>query len=81
GAVIGYDHTAHSLHIVLPKGGTATLVAPGGATITGDVTINGNLSITGKAEASEDVIGGGISLKNHKHTGVTAGGAQSGTPV
>ncbi|GLK44461.1 MULTISPECIES: hypothetical protein [Novosphingobium] len=30
-----------------------------------------DLTIDGKAEASEDVIGGGISLKNHKHTGRT----------
>lgn len=81
GAVIAYDHRAHKLSVVLPEGGTATLVAPGGATIKGDVTIEGNLSIAGRAEASEDVIGGGISLKNHKHTGVSAGGAQSGAPV
>jgi phage baseplate assembly protein V len=81
GAVIGYDHRTHSLNVVLPEGGTATLVAPGGATIKGDVTIEGNLSIAGKAEASEDVIGGGISLKSHKHTGVAAGGAQSEPPV
>lgn len=81
GAIIAYDHVAHALHVTLPEGGTATLVAPGGATIKGDVTIEGNLSVAGKAEASEDVMGGGISLKNHKHTGVSAGGAQTGTPV
>jgi phage baseplate assembly protein V len=81
GAVIAYDFVSHKLSVVLPEGGTATLVAPGGATITGDVTINGNLKIAGRAEASEDVVGGGISLKNHKHTGVAAGGAQTGTPV
>jgi phage baseplate assembly protein V len=81
GAVIAYDHRRQSLNVVLPEGGTATLVAPGGATITGDVTINGNLSISGKAEASEDVVGAGISLKGHKHRDVAAGSAQSGAPV
>ncbi len=81
GAVIGYDHANHHLAVTLPDGATATIDAPGGLTINADVTINGNVTIEGKAEASEDVIGGGISLKGHKHTGVQAGGAQSGGPV
>jgi phage baseplate assembly protein V len=81
GAVIAYDHRRQSLNVVLPEGGTATLVAPGGATITGDVTINGNVSIVGKVDVTDDVIGGGISLKSHKHKDVAAGTAQSGAPV
>lgn len=81
GAVISYNHATHALTVTLPEGGTAALTAPGGVTIEGDVAIKGNVSIEGKAEASEDVIGGGISLKSHKHTGVAAGAAQSGTPV
>jgi len=81
GAVISYNHATHALTVTLPSGGTAALTAPGGVTIEGDVAIKGNVSIEGKAEASEDVIGGGISLKNHKHTGVAAGSAQSGGPI
>lgn len=81
GAVIAYNHATHSLTVTLPDGGTATLDAPGGATINGDVTINGNITITGTATAQEDVIGGGKSLKSHKHSGVSAGGAQTGAPV
>jgi phage baseplate assembly protein V len=81
GAVITYNHAAHALAVTLPAGGTAQVDAPGGLTINADVTVNGNLTIAGKANASEDVIGGGISLKNHKHTGVSAGSAQTGTPV
>jgi phage baseplate assembly protein gpV len=52
-----------------------TIVAPGGVAITGDVTVTGTLT------ASTDVIGGGKSLKSHKHSGVQAGGAQTGAPV
>lgn len=81
GAVISYNHATHALTVTLPEGGTAALTAPGGVTIEGDVAIKGNVSIEGKAEASEDVIGGGISLKSHKHTGVAAGSAQSGGPI
>lgn len=81
GAVISYDHAAHALAVTLPAGGTAAITAPGGVTIEGDVAIRGNLSIEGTAEATQDVIGAGKSLKAHKHTGVAAGSAQSGPPA
>lgn len=75
GAVLSYDSAAHALEITLPAGATASLSAPGGVAITGDVTL------TGKLTASDDVIASGKSLKSHKHSGVQAGGAQTGTPV
>ena len=75
GAVINYDHAAHTLAVTLPAGGTATIDAPGGVTFNCDVTVNG------KVTASDDVISGGISLKSHKHGGVQAGGAQTGSPT
>ena len=81
GAVIAYDQAAHALAVTLPDGGTATIDAPGGATINGDVTINGNVNVAGTVDASDDVLGGGKSLKSHKHSGVQAGGAQTGAPV
>jgi len=31
--------------------------------------------------ADVDVVANGVSLHNHKHSGVTAGGSQTGTPV
>lgn len=86
GAIISYDAAAHLLVAQLPAGGKVQIDAPGGVTITGPVSITGavsitgNVDITGKASASDDVIGGGKSLKSHKHLGVTAGGAVSGTP-
>lgn len=75
GAVIAYDQAAHSLIVTLPDGGSATIDAPGGVTINGDVTVNGTVT------ASTDVIGGGKSLKGHKHGGVQSGAAQTGAPV
>jgi len=60
--------------------------APGDVEITGDVKITGNLSvdgdadITGTATADQDVVGGGISLKSHKHTGVQPGSGMTGAP-
>lgn len=75
GASISYNHATHALAVTLPSGGTATIDAPGGVTFNGDVTVNGTVT------ASADVIGGGKSLKSHKHGGVQAGGSQTGTPV
>jgi len=63
GARIGYDPVGHALTAILPAGATAAIDAPGGLTIRGDVTIEGKLT------ASDDVIGGGKSLKGHSHPG------------
>lgn len=65
---------ASGLSIVLKPDGI-TISAPGGIAITGDVNITGTLT------ATVDVVGGGKSLKGHKHGGVQAGGAQTGAPV
>lgn len=87
GAILSYDHAAHALTVKLPAGGTVQVDAPGGCTINGPVTINGlvtvndDVKISGTATADTDVVGGGKSLKDHKHSGVQAGGAQSGAPV
>ena len=74
GAVLKYDPAAHALTFTLPGGGTLDIVAPGGVTIQGDVDVTGTLT------ATTDVVGGGKSLKDHRHTGVQAGGAVSGPP-
>ena len=81
GAQISYDHAAHKLSAILPAGGTAEITADGGITVTGDVTITGNVTVEGKVAASDDVVAGSISLKNHKHGGVAAGAAQTGAPA
>lgn len=45
------------------------------ATFTGDVHVAGTLT------ADVDVVGGGVHLKTHTHSGVTSGGDASGGPV
>lgn len=81
GATFAYDSAAHALAANLPAGGTVSIVADGGVHIAGPVSIEGNVSITGKAEVSEDVTGGGVSLKQHKHSAVQPGGGTSGPPA
>lgn len=89
GANLSYDQAAHVLSATLPAGATVSITAPGGVTITadsgvaitGDVSISGDVTVTGTLTADTDVVGGGKSLKGHKHGGVAAGGAQSGPPV
>lgn len=75
GARISYDPEGHALTATLPAGGTALIEAPGGMTIRGALTVEGTIT------ASEDVLAGDISLKNHKHGNVQAGGAQTGPAV
>lgn len=75
-----YDPAAHHCAIALPAGATLALAADGGITITGDVAISGDVTVSGKVTAQDDVIGGGKSLKTHKHTAVQAGGGVSGMP-
>lgn len=87
GAAISYDPDAHELLLQLPSGATTVLVSDGGIDIVGDVSITGTLAtsedatITGTLTASTDVVGGGKSLKGHRHGGVQTGGGQTGTPV
>lgn len=74
GALISYDQATHALVVTLPANGTASLNAPGG------VSIVGNISVTGTVTVSADVVAAGISLVNHKTTGVTGGNDLSGPP-
>lgn len=64
-----------------PTGQTVEIAAPGGATINADVIINGDLTVTGTIQAAVDVVAAGVSLKTHKHGGVTVGAAQTGIPA
>lgn len=80
GARLAYDPQTHALTIALPSGGKAAIVADGGLAIKGPVAIEGAVDVTGKLTASDDVVGGGKSLKTHLHTKVQAGAAISGPP-
>lgn len=81
GALLAYDPEAHHLEIKLPADATFSIVASGGVEIEGNVAITGNLEISGTASADEDVIGGGKSLKTHRHGNVQSGGSQTGEPL
>lgn len=92
GARIRYDHQSHALTALLPSGGTAEITADGGVTVNGPLTVNGDSTFNGDTQtngdagvsqtltAQTDCIGGGKSLKGHRHIGVTSGGAVSGPP-
>ncbi|CDO35821.1 putative baseplate assembly protein v (Gpv) [Novosphingobium sp. KN65.2] len=75
GASLSYDPDAHELLLQLPSGATTVLASDGGIDVIGDI------NLTGKLTASDDVVAGGISLTGHKHAGVQSGASQSGTPV
>ena len=45
------------------------------------IAIGGDLSVSGKIVARGDVVAGGISLEQHRHSGVKAGSDISGAPV
>lgn len=67
GSVIEYDRNANHFRMHL-GGGSAEIVAPGGISITGNVTVAG------------DVIADGISLKTHVHGGIVKGGSDTERP-
>lgn len=85
-AEIVYDSASHRLQAILPRGGTATITADGGVVINGPLTVNGNSQINGEVNvagtvtAKQDVIGAGVSLKGHVHSGVKSGGDMSAGP-
>ncbi len=73
GARIGYDPAKGEAMVALSDG-TRLAVMPG------KVRIDADLEVTGKVTADVDVIGGGKSLKGHRHTLVQPGQGVSGAP-
>lgn len=78
GAVLAYDPVTHALDVLLPAGATVRFVATGGVTIDAS---DGGVTIKGDVEVEGDVTAKGVSLIEHRHGQVQAGGAQSGKPV
>lgn len=68
--------------IVIAPDGSVTVTAAAGATITAPdgLTVNADITVNGKINASGDVIGSGISLATHKHGGVQSGSSTTGVP-
>jgi hypothetical protein len=69
--IIGLKNNTFTLNV--DEKGSLTISAKS-ITINSDVTINGTLTTT------TDVVGGGISLKSHTHSGVTSGSSNTGLP-
>lgn len=55
--------------------GGITVSGGGGSSMSGDFKLNGTMT------ATNDVIANGISLDTHRHSGVQAGGSNTGTPI
>jgi len=70
--ISNYNTTAPELRTI--DGATKITLNNGNVTITGNVIVNGTITATG------DITAGSISLKNHKHSGVTTGSGITGVP-
>ncbi len=70
GTSITYDTTAKALTI--NASGSVAVTAPSGMSITADVTITGNLNVSGTITDEKG------SLTSHVHSGVMSGGSNTG---
>ena len=59
GAIVSYDSDSHELSAVLPDGGTASIAAPGGLSVTGDTEVAGDLAVEGDLSVTGDIAAGG----------------------
>jgi hypothetical protein len=67
--------------VSLKSSGDVEITPAGKTTINSDLDVNGDINCSKTVTASTDCIGGGKSLKNHKHGGVQSGGSQTTPPV
>ena len=65
---------------VITNGSAVITLSGGNISITGDVTISGDLTVNKTINATTDVVTNNISLKQHPHGGVTTGGSNTGLP-
>jgi hypothetical protein len=62
-----------------PYGTSGKLLGP--LEVVNDINADANVSAAGTVTGTTDVKAGAVSLKTHKHGGVTTGGGQTGIPV
>lgn len=81
-------YTDEGDRVVLKRGGTIEVVASTKVRLvsplvemTGDLHVDGAVTVGESVTAQGDVVGQGTSLHTHKHGGVSIGGAQTGAPV
>lgn len=78
GTRLRYDSATSELSIVVATG-SIEIEAPE-LRIVGNLSIEGDVELTGKMTASDDVVAAGKSLKGHKHLQVQPGSGVSGSP-
>ena len=69
------DITATASNIVATASGNATLKA---SKVTIDAPV---VNMTGKLTVNGDIVGNGVDLKTHKHSGVQTGNGNTGAPI
>jgi len=75
------EEDTDALLITSYDGKTKLSIKPNEITLTAPTTtINGNLQVNGQINATGDVLGAGISLSTHIHSGVEPGSGTTGTP-
>lgn len=62
-------------YIEISADGKIKLISPS------EISIQGDVNVTGSIQASGEITSGSIPLSTHKHTGVTTGGGTSGGPT
>ena len=67
--------------ISISPAGTIKIAAPTVIIEATSTQIQGNLNVAGTVTAEVDVVGNGVSLKTHVHSGVTIGTDNTGVPV
>lgn len=68
--------------IVLKRGGVVEVTAGTKVRlVTPLVECSGDVTVAGTLTAAVDVLGGGVSLKGHRHGGVQPGSSQTGVPA
>ncbi len=76
---INAQETTVSGHMTV-KGGL-NVSGGSGAAVSGNLSTTGTIHADQNIDSSSDVLAGSVSLKTHIHSGVQAGGANTGTPV
>lgn len=69
----GFLNKDPTTFVELKQSEEIVITAPGGLTINADITTNGNIYVNGAQTLTGDLVGRGISLNNHIHTGDSGG--------
>jgi len=73
GSIINFDKEGN---ITITSNKDINITAKGG-----NINIVGNIHVNGSIDTTGDIVADTVSLKTHVHSGVTAGGSDTGGPV